>query len=63
MLSWLIRKRPTKEQLSSTGYVAPARSQDLLNTSRRQQLLENIWHRASMSRQQFKLLYQGPLER
>jgi len=63
MLSWLTRRRTPQEQPSAAGYLAPARSQDLLNTPRRQQLLENIWHRASMSRPQFKLLYQGPLER
>ncbi|VFR26554.1 Pyruvate/2-oxoglutarate dehydrogenase complex, dihydrolipoamide acyltransferase (E2) component, and related enzymes [plant metagenome] len=35
----------------------------LLATPRRQKLLEHIWQRTSLSRQQFAALYLGPLER
>lgn len=48
---------------SPRGYLQPAHSQDLLSTPRRQKLLENIWQRASLSRQQFAELYRKPLER
>lgn len=33
----------------------------LLGTPRRRQLLENIWQRASLSKQQFEEIYQRPL--
>jgi len=45
------------------GFTAPLRSSELLDTPRRQKLLENIWQRASLSRQQFADLYRRPLER
>jgi len=48
---------------SPCGYLQPAHSQDLLSSPRRQKLLENIWQRASLSRQQFTELYRRPLER
>ncbi|MGA8137804.1 MAG: MobH family relaxase [Pseudomonas gingeri] len=48
---------------SPSGYIQPAQGQDLLATPRRQKLLENIWQRASLSRQQFVDLYRRPLER
>lgn len=34
---------------------------ELLGTPRRRQLLENIWQRASLSKQQFEEIYQRPL--
>ena len=48
---------------SPSGYIQPAQGQDLLAAPRRQKLLENIWQRASLSRQQFVELYRRPLER
>ncbi|NWB94800.1 TraI domain-containing protein [Pseudomonas gingeri] len=48
---------------SPSGYIQPAQGLDLLATPRRQKLLENIWQRASLSRQQFVELYRRPLER
>lgn len=56
-------KAMATEATSPEGYMAPARSKELLNTPRRQKLLENIWQRASLSRQQFAELYRKPLER
>lgn len=66
MLSFPWRNRRTAaaaETAPSEGYIAPARSRELLNTPRRQKLLENIWQRASLSRQQFAELYRKPLDR
>jgi integrating conjugative element relaxase (TIGR03760 family) len=66
MLSFPWRNRRTAtvtKTASPEGYIAPARNQELLNTPRRQKLLENIWQRASLSRQQFTELYRRPLER
>ncbi|KEA25342.1 hypothetical protein BH77_11570 [Pseudomonas aeruginosa C2773C] len=34
---------------------------ELLGTPRRRQLLENIWQRASLSKQQFEEIYRRPL--
>ncbi|NWA23900.1 TraI domain-containing protein [Pseudomonas gingeri] len=48
---------------SPSGYLQPAQGLELLATPRRQKLLENIWQRASLSRQQFVELYRRPLER
>ncbi|MFC3941602.1 relaxase [Pseudomonas gingeri NCPPB 3146 = LMG 5327] len=48
---------------SPSGFLQPAQGLDLLATPRRQKLLENIWQRASLSRQQFVELYRRPLER
>ncbi|ERY35576.1 integrating conjugative element relaxase, PFGI-1 class [Pseudomonas aeruginosa BL13] len=41
----------------------PESAASLLATSRRQKLLEHIWQRTSLSRQQFAALYLAPLER
>lgn len=56
-------KAPPSSPPSPSGFLQPAQGQDLLATPRRQKLLENIWQRASLSRQQFAELYRRPLER
>ncbi len=45
------------------GLTRPETAASLLATPRRQKLLEYIWQRTSMSRQQFHTLYRTPLER
>ncbi|WP_269495658.1 MobH family relaxase [Castellaniella sp. S9] len=71
MLSLFQRKRllpvidttaiPLTEPLK--GLTRPESAASLLSTPRRQRLLEHIWQRTSLSRQQFALLYRAPLER
>lgn len=64
LLSWFSRKpaKPTPE-VSPQGYHPPEKGTALLQSPLRQQLLENIWRRASLSRAQFNTLYLKPLER
>ncbi len=64
LLSWLSRRaaKPTPEA-SPQGFHLPAKAADLLQSPLRQQLIENIWRRASLSRAQFNTLYLKPLER
>ena len=64
LLSWLSRKaaKPTPED-SPQGFHLPAKATALLQSPLRQQLLENIWRRASLSRAQFNTLYLKPFER
>lgn len=64
LLSWLGRKsaKPTPEA-SSQGFHLPTKAAALLQSPLRQELLENIWRRASLSRPQFNTLYLKPLER
>jgi integrating conjugative element relaxase (TIGR03760 family) len=57
-----IRATPQVEKTPG-GFLLSERASDLLATPRRQALLENIWQRASLSRQQFVSLYRVPLER
>ncbi|MDR2452472.1 MAG: TraI domain-containing protein, partial [Candidatus Accumulibacter sp.] len=45
------------------GMTRPESAASLLASPRRQRLLEHIWQRTSVSRVQFALLYQHPLER
>ncbi|MGR4868186.1 MobH family relaxase [Variovorax sp. LARHSF232] len=45
------------------GLMRPEPAASLLATPRRQRLLEHIWQRTSLSRQQFATLYLAPLER
>ncbi|WP_426683077.1 MobH family relaxase [Xanthomonas translucens pv. undulosa] len=45
------------------GLTRPETAASLLATPRRQKLLEHIWQRTSLSRQQFDTLYRKPLER
>lgn len=64
LLSWLGRKsaKPTSEA-SPQGFHLPTKAAALLQSPLRQELLENIWCRASLSRPQFNTLYLKPLER
>lgn len=64
LLSWFSRKpaKPTPEA-SPQNFHLPAKATALLQSPLRQQLLENIWRRASLSRAQFNTLYLKPLER
>ncbi len=67
MLTLFQRKRDTPTSVASTGnndkLLQPESASTLLATPRRQRLLEHIWQRTSLSRQQFVLLYLAPLER
>ncbi|WP_288403210.1 MobH family relaxase [uncultured Pseudomonas sp.] len=45
------------------GFTQPSPGRDLLALPRRQKLIENIWQRTSLSREQFASLYRAPLER
>ncbi|MFJ4346355.1 MobH family relaxase [Pseudomonas sp. NPDC089401] len=63
---WFKRKTPTPVAADApiaSGFTAPQPAVELLNTSRRQKLLENIWQRTSLSRPQFDTLYLAPLHR
>ncbi|WP_124314603.1 MobH family relaxase [Pseudomonas chlororaphis] len=64
----LFKKRDSSPAAAPTdvmpmGFTRPQSSLTLLGTPRRQMLLEHIWQRTSLSRSQFELLYQKPLER
>lgn len=63
LLSWISRKpSPTPPtQAAQGGFLPPLSSMELLGTPRRRQLLENIWQRASLSKQQFEEIYRRPL--
>ncbi|WAW93108.1 TraI domain-containing protein [Xanthomonas citri pv. malvacearum] len=71
MLSLFQRKRASVAAAASPGPTTDlpkglTRSEtaaSLLATPRRQKLLEHIWQRTSLSRQQFDTLYRTPLER
>lgn len=70
MLALFQRKRPVQTATvapvtvtKAKGLTQPESAASLLATSRRQKLLEHIWQRTSLSRQQFAVLYLGPLER
>lgn len=45
------------------GLLRPESAESLLATPRRRRLMEHIWQRTSMPRQQFSWLYRTPLER
>lgn len=53
---------PTEPE-SGTEWTVPQSAERLLNTPRRQQLIEQIWDRTSLSRSQFNQLYLEPLQR
>ncbi|MGV4935269.1 MobH family relaxase [Serratia nematodiphila] len=70
MFALFQRKRPVQAAptapataTKAKGVMRPETAASLLSTARRQKLLENIWQRTSLSRQQFAVLYLGPLER
>jgi len=54
---------PTSEPELPKGWLRPEPAAALLATPRRQKLLEHIWQRTSLSRQQFNALYMAPLYR
>jgi integrating conjugative element relaxase (TIGR03760 family) len=56
----IVTPAPTAE--APKGMMRPERAASLLATPRRTKLLEHIWQRTSLSRKQFALLYQAPLE-
>lgn len=70
MFALFQRKRPVQaataapaNAIKAKGLMRPEPAASLLATPRRQKLLEHIWQRTSLSRQQFTVLYLGPLER
>lgn len=70
MFALFQRKRPVQAATvapatatKAKGMMRPETAASLLSTARRQKLLEHIWQRTSLSRQQFAVLYLGPLER
>ncbi|RWT23330.1 relaxase [Raoultella planticola] len=70
MFALFQRKRPVQAATTAPatatkakGLMRPEPAASLLATARRQKLLEHIWQRTSLSRQQFTVLYLGPLER
>jgi len=68
MLTLFQRKRATAAEWpdaaeNGKGLLRPESAASLLATPRRQRLLEHIWQRTSLSRQQFASLYLAPLER
>jgi len=54
---------PAPEPELPKGWLRPELAATLLATPRRQKLLEHIWQRTSLSRQQFNTLYLTPLNR
>jgi len=54
---------PTSESELPKGWLRPEPAATLLTTPRRKNLLEHIWQRTSLSRQQFSTLYLVPLNR
>jgi integrating conjugative element relaxase (TIGR03760 family) len=64
MFSLFRRTKPSTEDVLCAGeFLQSEQSATLLSSPRRQALLENIWQRASLSRQQFAELYRKPLQR
>lgn len=66
MLSWIPFMRPAPVapvQKADAGFVPYMSAEKLLATRRRQLLLENIWHRTSVNREQFDRLYLVPIKR
>ncbi|NWB98352.1 TraI domain-containing protein [Pseudomonas gingeri] len=54
---------PAHKPAPPADHLAPQTATELLSTPRRQKLLEHIWQRTSLSRQQFADLYRHPIER
>lgn len=67
MFALFQRKRPPSARSPTgpapKGLTRPEPAASLLATPRRQRLLEHIWQRTALSRQQFDKLYRTPLER
>ncbi|WP_025809820.1 MobH family relaxase [Pseudomonas chlororaphis] len=58
-----VASSPPAEVAHPPGLLRPESAEALLATPRRQRLLEHIWQRTSLPRQQFCWLYRAPLER
>ncbi|WP_338807005.1 MobH family relaxase [Pseudomonas chlororaphis] len=58
-----VASSPPAEAAHPPGLLRPESAESLLATPRRQRLLEHIWQRTSLPRQQFSWLYRAPLER
>ncbi|ACT05312.1 Relaxase [Dickeya chrysanthemi Ech1591] len=67
MFTLFQRKKPTPPKsdlvMPEKGLLRPEPAASLLATPRRQQLLEHIWQRTSVSQKQFAWLYRAPFER
>lgn len=66
MFDLIFRKKappPPPPGSGKQGFTQPSLGRDLLALPRRQKLIENIWQRTSLSREQFASLYRVPLER
>src|SRR5258708_11540164 len=71
MLTLFLRKKapssagapPTATGGMLKGLTRPESAASLLDTPRRRKLLEHIWQRTSLSREQFATLYRTPLHR
>ena len=67
MFTLFQRKKPTPPKadpvMPEKGLLRPEPAASLLATPRRQQLLEHIWQRTSVSQKQFSWLYRAPFER
>ncbi|MCI1010607.1 TraI domain-containing protein [Pseudomonas oryzihabitans] len=66
MFNLLFRKKAPLSAppgLGKQGFTMPSAGKDLLALPRRQKLIENIWQRTSLSREQFASLYRDPLGR
>ncbi|WP_129544583.1 MobH family relaxase [Serratia sp. 1D1416] len=59
----IIIRQPASTVELTKGLLRPEPAASLLATPRRQRLLEHIWQRTSLSRNQFTTLYRKPLER
>ncbi|WP_454869335.1 MobH family relaxase [Pseudomonas farris] len=56
-------ERSPQEQSPSQGLTTPQSAQALLETPRRQKLLDHIWQRTALFRPQFNKLYLDPIKR
>lgn len=54
---------PENEAPLMSGSLRPQAASELLDTPRRQRVLEHIWQKTSLSRKQFQRLYLEPIER
>src|SRR5688500_5204572 len=68
MLALFRRKRPSRSAGTAAfkmpkGWSMPKTTPELLATPPRQRLIEQVWQRTSLSREQFAALYRAPIER
>ncbi|PBQ16927.1 integrating conjugative element relaxase, partial [Pseudomonas congelans] len=58
MLNFFTRRKASPiPSNAAAGFFKPESPDALLSTSRRRQLIENIWQRTSLPREQFETLY------